>query len=220
MGEQEQDTKVWNGGMRNGTKVQKSKMGEREARCKLLLEFAWRCREMSGLEIPEMVLELLGSNTFDQYDKWMRFSLRLHIGIESFTGVILWLIIWWSNSNPKLVVKQYFNTARCMGGRDKFLLFIYLLCLIFGAGIPLVTQSDHGTENYNIAYAHTSICHKLDPNLAGTLQHNFMRGHTNIKPGRAWGRLRDTWSKGFENMLNEGIKNQWYDTSNVVGRYG
>ena len=56
---------------------------------------------------------------FDQHDKWMRFGLRLHMGIEPFTGVILWLIIWWSNSNPKLVAQQYFKTVRRVGGRDK-----------------------------------------------------------------------------------------------------
>ena len=84
----------------------------------------------------------------------------------------------------------------------------------------MITQSDHGTENYNIAYAQTFMRQELDPGLVGTLQHKFMRGHTNIKPERAWGRLRDTWSKGFEDMLNHGITNQWYNTSNVVDRYG
>jgi hypothetical protein len=46
-----------------------------------------------------------------------------------------------------------------------------------------------------------------------------MRGHTNIKPERAWGRLRDTWSKGFEDMLDIGVTNQWYNVSNIVDRY-
>ena len=83
----------------------------------------------------------------------------------------------------------------------------------------MLMQSDHRTENYNIAYAQTFMCQELDPSLADTLQHNFMRGHTNIKPERAWGRLRDTWFKGFEDMLNAGIVEQWYNTSNVVDRY-
>ena len=56
---------------------------------------------------------------FDQHDKWMRYGLRLHMGLEPFTGVILWLTVWWSNSNPKLVAQQYFNTARRVGGRLK-----------------------------------------------------------------------------------------------------
>ena len=84
----------------------------------------------------------------------------------------------------------------------------------------MITQSDHGTEDYNIAYAQTFMCQELDPGLVGTLQHNFMWGHTNIKPECAWGRLWDIWSKGFEDMLNVGIAKQWYNTSNVVDRYG
>ena len=31
---------------------------------------------------------------FDQHDKWMCYGLWLHMGVEPFTGVILWLIIW------------------------------------------------------------------------------------------------------------------------------
>lgn len=82
----------------------------------------------------------------------------------------------------------------------------------------MLTQSDHGTENYHIAYAQTAIRHQLDPELSGSLQHNWMRGHTNIKPERAWGRLRDTWSKGFEEMFDVGIENQWYNPSNTLDR--
>lgn len=83
----------------------------------------------------------------------------------------------------------------------------------------MVTQSDYGTENYNIAYAQTFIRQELDPELSGTLQHNWMRGHTNIKPERAWARLRDMWSKGFEDMFDEGIQNQWYNPGNTLDRY-
>jgi hypothetical protein len=67
---------------------------------------------------------------FDQHDKWMRFGLRLHMGVEPFTGVILWLIVWWSNSNPKLVAHQYIKTARRVGGREKKSLFQVISYLI------------------------------------------------------------------------------------------
>ena len=53
---------------------------------------------------------------FDQHDKWQRFGLRLHLGIEPFSGLLLWLIVWWTNSNPKLVGREYFRTARKYGG--------------------------------------------------------------------------------------------------------
>jgi hypothetical protein len=38
-------------------------------------------------------------------------------------------------------------------------------------GAPLVMQSDPGTKNYNIAYAHTFIQHALNTSLEGTIQH-------------------------------------------------
>ena len=83
----------------------------------------------------------------------------------------------------------------------------------------MLTQSDHGIENYNIAYAQTSMHQELDPKLVGTVQHNFIHGHTNIKPKRAWERLWDIWSPGFEEMLGHGVTNQLYNTSNLVDRY-
>ena len=82
----------------------------------------------------------------------------------------------------------------------------------------MLTQSDHGTENYHVDYAQTSIRQELDPELSGTLQHKWMHGHTNIKPKHAWGRLRDMWSKDFEDMFDVGIQNQWYNLSNTLDR--
>ena len=53
-------------------------------------------------------------------------------------------------------------------------------------GIPIITQSDPGTENYGVANAHTVVCHCLEPSLTGTLQHHFTLGHNNIFLERKW----------------------------------
>jgi hypothetical protein len=86
-------------------------------------------------------------------------------------------------------------------------------------GAPCVTQSDLGTENYNVAYAHTHIRHALDPTLTGSIQHNWKRGHTNIKPEQMWWRFRRTWVGGFEKLLEKGVREQWYNTVNIADRY-
>jgi hypothetical protein len=39
---------------------------------------------------------------FNQHDKWQCYGLKLHLGIEPFTGLLLWLIVWWTNSNPEV----------------------------------------------------------------------------------------------------------------------
>jgi hypothetical protein len=44
---------------------------------------------------------------FDQHDKWGRFGLYMHIGIDPFTGRILWLRIWWTNRNPVLITSYW-----------------------------------------------------------------------------------------------------------------
>ena len=49
---------------------------------------------------------------FDQHDKWKdKFGLALHIGIDPFLGLIKWLRVWWSNSNPRLICSYYLDDA-------------------------------------------------------------------------------------------------------------
>lgn len=47
----------------------------------------------------------------DQHDKWKRYGLALHTGIDPFSGLILWIKIWWTNSNPKLIASYYFDSV-------------------------------------------------------------------------------------------------------------
>lgn len=97
--------------------------------------------------------------------------------------------------------------------------FIFIMGLSdFYVGAPCVTQSDRGTENFNVAYAHTHIRHMLDPSLAGSIQHQWMHGHSNIKPEQMWSRFRRMWSPGFESLLQKGIGQRWYDDVNVADR--
>ena len=53
----------------------------------------------------------------DQHDKWGRYGLWLHAGLEAFSGEINWLKIWWTNKNPHLIAKFYLDTCRQIGGR-------------------------------------------------------------------------------------------------------
>jgi hypothetical protein len=158
----------------------------------------------------------------DQHDKWQRFGLRLHVGLEPFSGKILWLAIWWTNSNPKFVASQYLNAVRQFSGMMIFNMICVVvkeLILLSVLGVPLVTQSDLGTENYNVAYAHTSIRHELDSSLEGSIQHKWMSKHRNVKPEAAWWRLRFTWSPGFEDMLELGLARQWYNPENMIDKF-
>ncbi|KAI0711283.1 hypothetical protein C8Q76DRAFT_622842 [Earliella scabrosa] len=131
--------------------------------------------------------------TFDQHDKWgPRFGLWLHVATEPMSGEIKWLRIWWNNSNPRLITKYYLDVARETGA------------------VPLLTQSDPGSENFGIANAHTFIRQTLDPTLCGTLQHRWMRKRMNIKPEIIWSLLGRQWKPGFENVLQLGVDEEWY----------
>ena len=151
----------------------------------------------------------------DQHDKWGRFGLWLHAGLEAFSGEINWMKIWWTNKNPRLVAKFYLDTCRRIGGRSLYPTFrvTYNYCMV---GIPIITQSDPGTENNGVANAHTMIRHRLDPNLTNTLQHRFATGHNNILSEIKWSVFRRDFSPGFEDMLEQGVQNGWYDANNIL----
>ncbi|KAJ7827354.1 hypothetical protein B0H14DRAFT_2595352 [Mycena olivaceomarginata] len=136
---------------------------------------------------------------FDQHDKWKRFGLWLHLGMDPYPGQLHWLKIWWTNRNPKLVTRYYLDACRNAGG------------------IPLITQSDLGSENNGIANCHTATRQRLDPSLAGTRQHRWMSKRTmNIKPEATWSQMRRQFTPGFENILDAGVARGLYDINNPL----
>ncbi|KAJ7177077.1 hypothetical protein C8R46DRAFT_1246406 [Mycena filopes] len=132
----------------------------------------------------------------DQHDKWKyKFGLALHSGIDPFIGLIHWMKIWWTNSNPRLILSYYLDSVAETGV------------------MPLVSQSDPGTENFGLANGHTLLRHLHDPSLVGTLQHRWMRQKKNVMPEIGWSQLRHRFTPGFEDILDIGVTNGWYDPS-------
>ncbi|KAI6001834.1 hypothetical protein EDD15DRAFT_2192588 [Pisolithus albus] len=134
----------------------------------------------------------------DQHDKWLRFGLALHTGIEPFSGRILWTKVWHSNRNPQLILSYFLDTVKEFGY------------------IPMITQSDPGTENFGIANAQTLLRQMHDPTLEGYVQHRWMRTKKNIKPEIAWSQLRRRFSPRFESLLDTGVDAGWYDPDNTL----
>ncbi|KIM38531.1 hypothetical protein M413DRAFT_20009 [Hebeloma cylindrosporum] len=134
----------------------------------------------------------------DQHDKWKRFGFALHNGIDPFCGKIRWMKVWWTNSNPKLILSYYLEMIENT------------------KGMPLVTQSDPGSENYGIANAQTVLRHWHDPSLVGSIQHRWMRQKKNVMPEIAWSQLRRRFTPGFEDKLELGVTNNWYDVNNPL----
>jgi hypothetical protein len=99
------------------------------------------------------------------------------------------------------------------GWRYTFIIYIILLLevLHLALGIPLITQSDPGGENYGIANCHTATRQRLDPSLEGTLQHRWMKDKMNIKPEATWSQMRRQFTPGFENILDAGVARGLYD---------
>ncbi|KAG1833588.1 hypothetical protein F4604DRAFT_1886809 [Suillus subluteus] len=134
----------------------------------------------------------------DQHDKWLRFGLGLHTGIEPFSGRIMWIRVWHSNRNPQLILSYYLDTIEELGH------------------MPLITQSDLGTENFGIANAQTLLRQHYDPDLQGTLQHRWMRSKKNVMPEITWSQLRRRFTPGFEMLLDHGVNEGLYDVGNTL----
>lgn len=149
----------------------------------------------------------------------MRYGLRLHVGVDPFSGYILWLRVWWTNKNPILIARYFFDAVAEHGGVPAVLriLFNILEADNFDhAVIPMITQSDPGTENYGIAKAQTLMRHTLNPTLEGTLQHRFMRDHQNVKPEIVWSQMSRRFTQGMKNTLDIGHNGQLYQNMDVT----
>ncbi|KAG1867744.1 hypothetical protein F4604DRAFT_1584905 [Suillus subluteus] len=136
--------------------------------------------------------------TVDQHNKWLRFGLGLHTGIELFSGWIMWIRVWHSNQNPQLILSYYLDTITEFGH------------------MPLITQSDLGSENYGIANAQTLLHQCYDPTLQGTLQHHWMHTKKNVMLEITWSQLWCRFTPGFETLLDEGVIEGWYDSGNTL----
>ncbi|KAI6008923.1 hypothetical protein F5J12DRAFT_920784 [Pisolithus orientalis] len=134
----------------------------------------------------------------DQHDKWNKFGLALHTSIELFSGKILWIRVWHSNRNLQLILTYYLDVVEELGF------------------IPLVTQSDPGSENFGIANAQTMLCQWHDPALEGTLQHWWMCSRKNIKPEIMWSQLCRHFTPSFKSLLEYGVHQGWYDIDNTL----
>lgn len=54
----------------------------------------------------------------DQHDKWNRFGLKLHVGLDPYTRRVHWLRVWHSNRDPKLILSYYIAHVREDGGKS------------------------------------------------------------------------------------------------------
>ncbi|KAJ7807137.1 hypothetical protein B0H14DRAFT_3152660 [Mycena olivaceomarginata] len=97
--------------------------------------------------------------------------------------------------NPRLILSYYLDTVEESGH------------------MPLVSQSDPGVENFGVANGHTLLRHWHDPSLEGTLQHRWMNEKKNVIPEIGWSQLRRRWTPGFEDILDIGVNNGWYNPS-------
>ncbi|KAF8435306.1 hypothetical protein L210DRAFT_3613594 [Boletus edulis BED1] len=165
--------------------------GVREMISHLFHSYGMQCRRFWAASVNDIW-------AVDQHDKWQRFGLRLHTGIEPFSGRILWMKVWHSNRNSQLILLYYLACAQEFGF------------------IPMITQSDPSTENIGIANAQTLLCQMHDPTLEGFVQHRWMRTKKNIMPEIAWSQLRRRFTPGFEALLEEGVDAGWYDSDNTL----
>ncbi|KAL4078652.1 hypothetical protein V8B97DRAFT_2021040 [Scleroderma yunnanense] len=78
----------------------------------------------------------------DQHDKWLHFGFTLHIGIEPFSGCILWM---------KLILSYYIKVAEAFGHKYT----------------PMVTQSNPSTENIGIVNVQTLLWQMHNQMLEG-----------------------------------------------------
>ena len=163
----------------------------------------------------------------DQHDKFQKFGLRFHNGLDPFSGRNVWIKVWWTNKNPRLISKLYIDAARadrdenCAGLSNLLSTLSATKTWLFTVNIGyilLTTQSDPGSENFGVANMHTEIRQHYEPQLKGTLQHRFMREKKNIKSEINWSIYTRDFSPGFHDLFEQGVLSGDYDPANHLER--
>jgi hypothetical protein len=67
-----------------------------------------------------------------------------------------------------------------------------------------------------MANCHTVIRHRIDPSLEGTIQHQWKFDKMNVKPEIWWSYLRTNFTRGFEDILDQGLTFGLYDPNNPL----
>ena len=119
--------------------------------------------------------------SIDQHDKWGRFGLWLHLGIDPFTGRFAWLKTWWCNRNPRLLINYYLDAGRQVGGRiiSHCQSFSHCLTSISPIGIPLMTMSDRGQDMHGRGWKNVFLIEEV---IRGDEQGPFRKYLNNVSP--------------------------------------
>ncbi|KAI6014194.1 hypothetical protein EDC04DRAFT_2609064 [Pisolithus marmoratus] len=91
-----------------------------------------------------------------------------------------------------------------------------MLLEIMVINITLVTQSDPRTEKFGITNDQTILCQWHDASLISMLQHRWMQHKKNITPKIMWSQLCHQFTMGFETILEQGVKEGWYNIDNTL----
>lgn len=82
---------------------------------------------------------------FDGHNKLIKYSLAILGCVDAFTGKIMWLTTFTTNHDPRVMLKNYLQCVKKVGGK-KFVIY-----LINTKAFPITTRSDYGTETVHIA---------------------------------------------------------------------
>lgn len=72
-----------------------------------------------GRKLQHRRIYIAGVNvswSMDQHDKWRKYGLYLHTCVEVCSGYILWMKVWWTNRNPRVICSYYLDAVRERGG--------------------------------------------------------------------------------------------------------
>ncbi|CAK5264132.1 unnamed protein product [Mycena citricolor] len=183
-----------------------------------LIEYYWRMKhndryileqlKKHHIDLSRYGLEIKAFRKLQERMGFFRVRKQGHT-VDSIMGPIARIRIVYPRASARDMVNLLFHEEDILVPRCRSVVIEYFF-------IPLVSQSDPGSENVGIANGHTTLCHLHDPDLAGTSQHRYMREKKNVMPEITWSMMRRRFTPGFEDILDTGVDNGWYDPGIVL----
>ncbi|KAK0438491.1 uncharacterized protein EV420DRAFT_1486665 [Desarmillaria tabescens] len=134
----------------------------------------------------------------EQFPKAGYFEMKKHLRINHNVRV---------SRNPRMCPEEFERESS-----EKFFIALVSMTSVEHTGYgPVLTQSDMGNENGNLARAHSFLHQWADRDLDNTLQHRWMAEKKNIPSEIVWSVFRAHFSFGYEGIFQFGIEQGWYD---------
>ena len=159
---------------------------------------------------------------FDGHDKLVKYYIAIHGCVDAWSGKWMWLNVFTSNHDPRVVALHYLRAVKLHGGTEiwfhQFTGLCWLinnLCSVF----PLNTRTDCGTETIITAALQAGLHELYQTWIKSQQSHSFVPSTRNVKIESGWSRFLKAKGHALIDILDHGFHDSRFNPNNQLDKY-